>query len=73
MTPFGSAVVDCQPAAGRTHFVVSARDQVFATFPAGDVPAADLMNARTCAASLSDAVFLSSSVERFWLSGGLAA
>lgn len=71
MTPFGSAVVDCQPAAGRTHFVVTARDQVFATFPAGDEPAGDLVRARTCAAGLADAVFLTSSVERFWPTAGV--
>ena len=73
MMPYGSAVVDCRPAAGRTHFVVTARDQVFASFPAGDEPAGDLASARTCAASLSDAVFFTSSVERFWLAGGLTA
>jgi hypothetical protein len=70
---FGSAIVDCQPAAGRTHFVVTARDQVFATFPAGDEPVEDLVRAKTCAASISDAVFFASSVENFWRSGGLAA
>lgn len=73
MRPFGSAVVDCQPAEGRTHFVVTARNQVFATFPAGDEPVADLVSAEICAASLSDAVFFSSSVDRFWLQNGRAA
>lgn len=67
---FGSAIVDCQAGAGRTHFVVSARNQVFASFPAGDEPVEDLVRAKTCAASLSDAVFFASSVERFWLRGG---
>jgi hypothetical protein len=73
MTTFGSAVVDCQPAAGRTHFVVTARNQVFATFPAGDEPVGDLVSAGRCAASLSDAVFFTSSVDRFMAPGGRAA
>lgn len=65
MSPYGSAVIECQAAA----FVVSAGDRIFTEFAAGDDPAADLHQARSCAASLAERVFVSSSVDGFWATG----
>lgn len=67
MKAYGSVVIDCVVREDQRAFVVCAGDgDVLAQFDTCD-PVADMTRARQAAADLADKVFLTSSVDEYWM------